>query len=170
MSTPRPSAARAIRAHCLECLGADATRYAHDCLSALCPLYPAHPFRGRPLPLKHRPHAHDLQAELDRIAAHNARFPKRQAGASLILRMCRECNGESREDCGKTTCALYQYRAGRREWMAATRAEAAGGVSVAPKPWLFRAKTGAPERMAAGEGLAQTEPVADGNAEEAKPQ
>lgn len=137
----QPSARAVIRTHCLRCLSADSTRYAHDCLSSLCVLYPAHPFRGRPLHAKQRPEVHDPQAELERIAAHNKRFPKRRAGSLLIKRMCRECNGNSPEKCGATDCALGLYLAAYREWIASCRAKAAECVQEAPKPWLFRAKT-----------------------------
>ena len=123
MNSPRPSAARAIRGHCLECLNATDTGGAHDCLSSLCPLYSANPFRGRLLPKTHRPLVYDEVAEEARIARHHAKFARRIAGSATIKRMCRECACDSPEDCGKVTCALYQFRAALRKWRASLPAD-----------------------------------------------
>jgi hypothetical protein len=48
--TSLPTVAACIRRFCLECMGATSGRAAFDCGSTLCPLRPACPFLGKPMP------------------------------------------------------------------------------------------------------------------------
>lgn len=104
-----PTPRECIRRECLNCLGATKTAQAHDCLSNLCPLYPAHPFRGRLIPAPQRPRDYDEAAEQARIAAHHKKHPRRQPSKRIINLMCRQCQ-EGRDDCGATHCGLYPWR------------------------------------------------------------
>jgi hypothetical protein len=98
----------------MDCLNATSARAAFDCLSRICVLYPAHPFRGKSLPKGLRvpeelysPGTFDEERESMQICA--AR-PYQRASRKMIRQHCRDCQPEDRTDCGASDCALYPYR------------------------------------------------------------
>lgn len=97
-----------IKRKCLECLGADEGGSRFDCLSEVCPLYPAHPFRGRAIPPSYAPKCGILPSEQDRAERIHRERPARRASKAIISRMCYECNPD-RQDCTSETCALLPY-------------------------------------------------------------
>jgi len=96
-----PTVAACIRRFCLECLGATSRRAAFDCGSEVCPLRPASPFLGKPMPLAMR--TEDYDAEPPGVA-------KRRPSRALIRAQCRQCQPDDRDDCESEDCALYPYR------------------------------------------------------------
>ncbi len=96
-----PTVAACVRRFCLECVGATTGRGAFDCGSRVCPLRPANPFLGKPLPLTML--AEDYSGE-------PARAAKRRPSRMLIHAQCRQCQPGDRTDCEATDCALYVYR------------------------------------------------------------
>ncbi len=105
MARPRearaPTVASCVRRFCLECVGATTGRAAFDCGSRVCPLRPASPFLGKPLPQTMR--ADDYSGEPARVA-------KRRPSKALIHAQCRQCQPGDRTDCEATDCALHAYR------------------------------------------------------------
>ena len=95
----------AINRECAKCLGVSA-RGGHDCLNADCPLYPAHPFRGRPLPTTHQPENYVYPADL--AGKLHKKVPKRRASKGLVRKMCRACL-PGRGKCTATDCSLYKW-------------------------------------------------------------
>lgn len=94
---------RAIRQFCLECVGADNSRAAFDCLSQICLLYAACPFWHKPMPVTMRPPDYDGEPEIQR--------PKRQRPSCALIRAyCRTCQPGDRTDCQGSECPLYPYR------------------------------------------------------------
>ncbi len=93
--------AACVKRFCLECVGATTGRAAFDCGSKVCPLRPASPFLGKPLPLTMR--ADDYEGEPTRVA-------KRRPSRMIIHAQCRQCQPGDRTDCEATDCALYAYR------------------------------------------------------------
>ena len=98
-SAPRPAAC--IRRFCLDCLGATSGRAGFDCGSTVCPLRPASPFLGKPMPRSMR--TEDYEGEPDRVA-------RRRPSRSLIHAQCRQCQPGDRTDCEAVDCALYPFR------------------------------------------------------------
>jgi len=96
-----PTVAACIRRFCLDCVGATSGRAAFDCDSKVCPLRPASPFLGKPLPATMR--ADDYSGEPARVA-------KRRPSRMLIHAQCRQCQPGDRTDCEATDCGLYPYR------------------------------------------------------------
>ncbi len=97
----RTSVASCVRRFCLECVGASSGRAAFDCGSRVCPLRPASPFLGKPLPLTMR--ADDYSGE-------PARAAKRRPSRIIIHAQCRQCQPGDRTDCMAEDCALYPFR------------------------------------------------------------
>jgi hypothetical protein len=97
----RPTVAQAVRRFCLDCLGATSGRAASDCGSKVCPLQPASPFLGKPMPLGMR--TYDYSGEPARVA-------KRRPSRKLIHAQCRQCQPGDSTDCRAEDCALYPYR------------------------------------------------------------
>ena len=121
----RPSAAHAVRGFCLDCLGATSGRAAFDCGSKVCPLRPASPFLGKPMPESFRG---------PRYPGGPARVAKRRPSRMLIHAQCRQCQPGDTTDCLAEGCALYPYRpwlgpghAARRKASPAQAAAAARG-------------------------------------------
>jgi hypothetical protein len=100
--------AACVRRFCLECVGASSARGAFDCLSGICPLYPANPFRGRTMPrsLMAYPELTEEERSAERRAAS---IPRRRPSIRLIHAYCRDCQPGDRTDCGGP-CALYPFR------------------------------------------------------------
>jgi len=93
--------AACVRRFCLECLDATTGRGAFDCGSEVCPLRPASPFLGKPMPLTMRTEDYDGEP---------ARVPKRRPSRKLIHAQCRQCQPDGRDDCEAEDCALHRYR------------------------------------------------------------
>ena len=94
---------QAIRAFCLQCVGATSARGAFDCGSTICPLRPASPFVGKPMPVSLRPSNYKPTDE-------PALIPKRRPTLRLIHAQCRQCQPEDRSDCRGDSCSLYPWR------------------------------------------------------------
>jgi hypothetical protein len=111
-----PTPGRAIRQFCMECLCVSSRRQAYDCLCVwppACPLYPAHPFRGKPMPKGIAPQvtgeaAEFIAAEIAELEAIAAQIPRQRPSARLIRRRCRDCYPEG-GDCEMPTCPLYPW-------------------------------------------------------------
>jgi len=113
---------KAVREYCLACVGATKAGGAFDCLSQICSLYPAHPFRGKPMPKSKRPPVDKsdpewvaLAAESDAEWANRQREAdaksRRRATKALIEQYCRHaCQPGDTSDCGGTDCAFYPLR------------------------------------------------------------
>ncbi len=119
-----PTVSARIRRFCLECVGATGGRGAFDCGSTVCPLRPANPFLGKPMPVTM---GADYSSEPARVA-------RRRSSRKLIHAQCYQCQPSDRTDCGATDCALYPFRpwdgpgkAGRRKASSAQREAAARG-------------------------------------------
>lgn len=78
-----PTVAACVRRFCLDCQGLSSGRGAFDCESRICPLYEASPFRH---------------------------VGRRRSSKSLVVRYCRHCQPEDRDDCEAADCALYPWR------------------------------------------------------------
>ncbi len=124
-----PAIAACVRRFCLDCLGATSGRAAFDCGSQACPLRPASPFLGKPMPKTFR-----VSADAPEPAPILRRRPSRR----LIEAQCRQCQPEDRSDCGATNCGLYPYRPwpgpGRAERRKASPALAAALARARQKP------------------------------------
>jgi len=96
-----PTVAACVRRFCLDCLGATNGRAAFDCGSEVCPLRPASPFLGKPMPVTMR--TDDYSGEPDRVA-------KRRPSRALIHEQCRQCQPGDHSDCAAADCALYPFR------------------------------------------------------------
>jgi len=96
-----PTVAACIRRFCLDCVGATSGRAAFDCDSKVCPLRPASPFLGKPLPATMR--ADDYSGEPARVA-------KRRPSRMLIHAQCRQCQPGDMSDCEAEDCAPYLFR------------------------------------------------------------
>jgi len=133
----------AIRRFCLECVGADSARAAFDCLCAECVLYPAHPWRDKPMPVSKQPLVDGkvperILAEERRLAERCQAVPKRRASREMIRAFCRDCQPGDRTDCEATGCPLYPYRPWpgpghppKRQRTARQRAAASRGLAIA---------------------------------------
>jgi len=98
-----PTPGRAIRRFCMECVGAENSRAAFDCLSEVCLLYAACPFWHKPMPVTMRDPDHNGEPRIPR--------PKRRRPSiSLISGYCRSCQPGDRTDCQGSECPLYPYR------------------------------------------------------------
>jgi len=120
-----PTVSACIRRFCLDCLGASSGRGAFDCASRICPLRPASPFLGKPMPDGFRGPSYAGEPPL---------VSKRRPSRRLIHDQCRQCQPTDRTDCLATDCALYPYRpwpgpghAARRKASPAQREAAARG-------------------------------------------
>lgn len=99
---------QAIRNRCLQCL--DCSIYhAYDCGCGTCPLYAAHPFRGKRMVTARAPESGERKSELARIEKLHTTCPKRKPSRAIIAAACRLCQPETRDDCGATDCGLYPY-------------------------------------------------------------
>jgi hypothetical protein len=98
---PRPTVAACVKRFCLDCLGATSGRAAFDCGSQVCPLRPASPFLGKPMPRSLQPPDYEGQP---------ARAPRRRASKALIHAQCRQCQPGDRTDCEAADCGLYPFR------------------------------------------------------------
>ena len=172
-----PTPGQAIRRFCMECLCVASGRQAYDCLCVwppACPLYPAHPFRGKPMPAKIAPkvtgEAAEFvateQAELEALAAE---IPRRRPSAALIRRRCRDCHPEG-GDCEMADCPLYPWNPrgkGQRpkRVMSATRRQAnAANLLAAQKARSASEKTDQKASLAdvaLSETNAATGPISD---------
>ena len=99
--TPAPTPAACVRRFCLECLAATSGRGAFDCGSQVCPLRPASPFLGKPMPESLRGRSCLGEPPL---------APKRRPSRRLIHAQCRQCQPGDATDCTATDCALYLFR------------------------------------------------------------
>jgi hypothetical protein len=99
--TALPTAAACVKRFCLDCLGAGSGRAAFDCGSTVCPLRPASPFLGKPMPRSLQPP--DYEGEPARVA-------KRRPSRKLIHAQCRQCQPGDLSDCGAEDCALLGFR------------------------------------------------------------
>ena len=97
----RLTVAQAVRRFCLNCLGAASGRGAFDCGSALCPLRPASPCLGKPMPDSFRGLTYPGEPP---------RVPRRRPSRRLIHDQCRQCQPGDRTDCMAPECPLYPYR------------------------------------------------------------
>jgi hypothetical protein len=113
----------ALRAFCRECLGVEKGQAPFDCLSLLCPLYEAVPFRGRAMPkgkawVDPDPDSDMAQWECEIKALAEVR-PRRRPSGRMLTRYCQHhCQPEDRTDCGgvlnpgepcEHTCPLYPW-------------------------------------------------------------
>jgi hypothetical protein len=105
MTLPRrcspPTVSSCIRRFCLDCLGATNGRGAYDCASEVCPLRPASPFLGKPMPDSFRGPSYPGEPPV---------VPKRRPSRRLIHAQCRQCQPGDTTDCEAEGCALYPYR------------------------------------------------------------
>ncbi len=105
MTLPRksicPTVSASIRRFCLDCLGATSGRGAFDCGSTVCPLRPASPFLGKPMPESFRPPIYIGGLPL---------VPKRRPSRRLIHAQCRQCQPSDQSDCEAMDCAAYPFR------------------------------------------------------------
>jgi len=99
-TTSPPTVAASVRRFCLSCLGATSRRAAFDCGSTVCPLRPASPFLGKPMPVTMRG---DNRGE-------PAPVRRRRPSRALIHAQCRQCQPGDLSDCLAEDCALYPYR------------------------------------------------------------
>ena len=95
------SVASCLRRFCLDCLGATSGRGAADCGSEVCPLRPASPFLGKPMPESLRGPSYPGEPPL---------VPKCRPSRELIHAQCRQCQPGDTTDCEAEKCALYPYR------------------------------------------------------------
>lgn len=100
-TTPLPSLSACIRRFCLDCLGATNGRGAFDCGSEVCPLRPACPFLGKPMPDSFRGPSYLAEPPV---------VPKCRPSRRLIHDQCRQCQPGDNTDCEAEECALYPYR------------------------------------------------------------
>ena len=98
-STPTVSAC--VWRFCLACVGATSGRGAFDCGSEVCPLRPASPFLGKPMPQNFRGPTYPGEP---------ARVAKCRPSRKLIHAQCRQCQPGDHSDCAATDCALYPFR------------------------------------------------------------
>jgi hypothetical protein len=98
---PVPTVAACVRRFCLDCLGATSGRAAFDCGSEICPLRPASPFLGKPMPLTMRDPAYRGEPGL---------VLKRRPSRRLIHAQCRQCQPGDTTDCLAEDCGLYPFR------------------------------------------------------------
>lgn len=96
-----PTVGACIRRFCLDCLGATTGRAAFDCGSSVCPLRPASPFLGKPMPETFQGPTHTGEP---------LPIPKRRPSRALIHAQCRQCQPGDSTDCMAADCALYPYR------------------------------------------------------------
>lgn len=96
-----PTVSACVRRFCLDCLGAISGRGAFDCGSTVCPLRPASPFLGKPMPESFRPPTSSDEPP---------RVPRRRPSRRLILAQCRQCQPGDQSDCEAMDCALYPFR------------------------------------------------------------
>ena len=96
-----PTVSACIRRFCLDCLGASSARGAFDCTSVLCPLRPASPFLGKPMPEGFRGPSYPGEP---------LSVPKRRPSRGLIHAQCRQCQPGNTTDCMAIDCALYPFR------------------------------------------------------------
>ena len=113
MGTPKfdpakPTAGQSIRLMCLHCLGVTNGRGAYDCLNMSCALYPAHPFRDRPVSKAST--YNEPPSETARAVVAHAECPQKRASKRIIAEHCRKCNTETIADCGKQECPLFYWR------------------------------------------------------------
>ena len=95
------SVASCLRRFCLDCLGLTSARGAFDCGSEVCPLRPACPFLGKPMPTTFRGPSYPGEPSL---------VAKRRPSRRLIDAQCRQCQPGDSTDCMADDCALYPYR------------------------------------------------------------
>jgi hypothetical protein len=167
---------QAIRQFCMECLCVASGRQAYDCLCVwppACPLYPAHPFRGKPMPARIAPKvtgeaAEFIAAEQAELEAIAAQIPRRRPSAALIRRRCRDCYPEG-GDCEMPTCALYPWNPRgkgmrpKRAMSAKQREAAAANLVAAQKACLSAQK---PAQKASSAPVAPSESIGTGHAQD----
>jgi hypothetical protein len=96
-----PTVAARVRRFCLDCVGASSGRAAFDCGSTVCPLRPASPFLGKPMP-------DSFQRPTYSGEPHP--LPKRRPSRKLIHAQYRQCQSGGTSDCGAEDCALFPFR------------------------------------------------------------
>lgn len=99
MGSPDSAIAKAVRAECLWCIGRANARGAYDCLNRLCPLYPAHPFRGLHVEPRDQERADKLHQDR----------PRQIASRALVRAQCRHCIPEGDKLCTGNHCHLYPF-------------------------------------------------------------
>jgi len=167
---------QAIRKFCIECLVVPSVRQAYDCLcvsAPACPLYPAHPFRGKPMPKGIAPQvtgeaAEFIAAEQAELEALAARIPRRRASGAIIRRRCRDCYPEG-GDCEILTCPLYAWNPrgqGTRpkRAMSPKLREAASANLTAAQNARFSARK--PAQKASTAAVAPSETIGTGHAQD----
>jgi hypothetical protein len=100
-TAPVPSVSSCLRRFCLDCLGAASGRAAFDCGSTACPLRPASPFLGKPMPEGFQGPSYSGEPPL---------VPRRRPSRSLVHAQCRQCQPGDTTDCVAEDCALYPFR------------------------------------------------------------
>ncbi len=109
---------KAIRSFCLSCIGASDASGAFDCLAVDgcgCGIYPAHPFRGKPMPRSKQPIVdgkipEGVLAEEARLKEIASQIPKSKPCASMIRTYCRDfCQPGDRIDCKEQDCSFYPW-------------------------------------------------------------
>ena len=109
---------KAIRAFCLACLGCTDASGAFDCLNVgkvTCGIYPAHPFRGKQMPVSKQPRVNGniperISQEESRLKEIAEKIPGRKASGRMIAAYCREqCQPEDRTDCRAVECPFYPW-------------------------------------------------------------
>lgn len=85
---PVLSLAQALRQKCLDCLGATSARSAFDCISELCPVYPRHPFRGKPKPNTLQPAEGTPHWETEQAERVHRERPRQRPSKALVRAMC----------------------------------------------------------------------------------
>jgi len=96
-----PTVSICIRRFCLACLRATTGRAAFDCGSTVCPLRPASPFLGRPMPESFR--GANCPGEPHSVL-------KRRPSRKLVHAQCHQCQPGGQSDCEAMDCALYPFR------------------------------------------------------------
>jgi len=96
-----PPVAASVKRFCLDCLGASSGRAAFDCGSTVCPLRPASPFLGRPMPQSFRGPSYPGEPPP---------VTKRRPSRKLIHAQCHQCQPGDTTDCMSEDCALYPCR------------------------------------------------------------
>ena len=96
-----PTVAACVKRFCLDCVGASSGRGAFDCGSEVCPLRPASPFLGKPMPESFRGPSYAGEPPL---------VAKRRPSRRLIHAQCRQCQPGDNTDCMADDCALCPFR------------------------------------------------------------
>jgi len=87
---------KAIREHCITCLGANSAFGAYDCQSAICPLSACQPFWGKRF------------AQTTIVRKRPAAMKHRRPSKAFIAAACRQCSPDTK-DCISGDCALLSF-------------------------------------------------------------